>query len=100
MTTLRHLLRASSQFARPAQRDLCDEEQLAQIDKYADMGKDALQALIADGDKAIEDAESNFKSEVEKLQKKYEALMAEKDQAIADVKAAGMGMAKSVLASL
>merc|ERR1711934_884373 len=86
MTTLRHLLRASSQ--------------LAQIDKYADMGKDALQALIADGDKAIEDAESNFKSEVEKLQKKYEALMAEKDQAIADVKAAGMGMAKSVLASL
>merc|ERR1712032_1784520 len=70
----------------PSQRDLCDEEQLAQIDKYAD--------------KAIEDAESNFKAEVEKLQKKYESLMAEKDQAIADVKEAGMGMAKSVLASL
>lgn len=84
----------------PAARDLCDEEQLAQIDKYADMGKDALEALIADGDKAIEDAESNFKSEVEKLQKKYESLMSEKDQAIADVKAAGMGIAKSVLASL
>jgi len=83
-----------------SQRDLCDEEQLAQIDKYADMGKDALEALIADGDKAIEDAESNFKAEVEKLQKKYESLMAEKDQAIADVKEAGMGMAKSVLASL
>merc|ERR1712037_989915 len=61
----------------PSQRDLCDEEQLAQIDKYADMGKDALEALIADGDKAIEDAESNFKAEVEKLQKKYESLMAE-----------------------
>jgi len=84
----------------PSQRDLCDEEQLAQIDKYADMGKDALEALIADGDKAIEDAEANFKAEVEKLQKKYESLMAEKDQAIADVKEAGMGMAKSVLASL
>merc|ERR1711881_340624 len=81
----------------PAQRDLCDEEQLAQIDKYADMGKDALEALIADGNKAIEDAEENFKSEVEKLQKKYEALMEAKDKAIADVMEAGMGMAKSVL---
>merc|ERR1719247_3916164 len=84
----------------PAQRDLCDEEQLAQIDKYTEMGKDAIESFIADGEKAIEDAEANFKSEVEKLQSKYESLMAEKDAAIAAVKAAGQGMAKSVLASL
>jgi len=84
----------------PANRDLCDEEQLAKIDKYAEMGKDALEALIADGEKSIEEAETNFKSEVEKLQKKYESLMEEKDKAIADIKASGLGIAKSVLASL
>ena len=55
----------------PANRDLCDEEQLAKIDKYVEMDKDVLEALIADGEKSIEGAEANFKSEVGKLQKKY-----------------------------
>merc|ERR1712048_841974 len=59
----------------PSQRDLCDEEQLAQIDKYADMGKDALEALIADGEKAIEDAETTFKEEVETWQKRTKRLL-------------------------
>merc|ERR1712151_725060 len=83
----------------PSQRDLCDEEQLAKIDEYTKMGADALKALIADGEKSIADAEATFKSEVEKLQAKYESLMQEKDDAIAAVKSSGMGMAKSVLAS-
>jgi len=84
----------------PSKRDLCDEEQLAQIDKYAEMGKDALEALIKDGDQALEDAEQNFKDEVQKLQEKYESLMKEKDAKIAEIKESGMGIAKSVLASL
>jgi hypothetical protein len=84
----------------PAQRDLCDEDELAKIDEYTALGEDALRALIADGDKAVEDAEKNFKDEVSKLQANYERLMQEKDDAIAAVKASGMGMAKSVLAAL
>jgi len=84
----------------PSQRDLCDEEQLAKIDEYTKLGADALQALIDDGEKAVADAEQNFKDEVSKLQAAYEKLMQEKDDAIAAVKASGMGMAKSVLASL
>ena len=84
----------------PSQRDLCDEEQLAKIDEYTKLGADALQALIDDGEKAVQDAEQNFKDEVSKLQAAYEKLMQEKDDAIAAVKASGMGMAKSVLASL
>merc|ERR1712048_413330 len=84
----------------PSQRDLCDEEQLAKIDEYTVAGKDALEAVIADGEKTIADAEQTFKDEVSKLQAKYEQLMQEKDDAIAAAKASGMGMAKSVLASL
>jgi len=84
----------------PSNKDLCDEDQLAQIEKYEAMGEDALQALISEGEKSIEDAEQTFKDEVQKLQTKYESLMQEKDDAIAAVKASGMGIAKSVLASL
>merc|ERR1711990_1407060 len=83
----------------PSQKDLCDEDQLAAIEKYEAMGADALKALIADGEKSIEDAEATFKDEVSKLQAAYEKLMQEKDDTIANVKASGMGMAKSVLAS-
>jgi len=84
----------------PAQRDLCDADQLAKIDEYTAMGKDALEALIKDGEAAVAEAEKNFKDEVSKLQSKYESLMQEKDDAIAAVKDSGVGMAKSVLAAL
>merc|ERR1712127_184423 len=73
----------------PAQRDLCDEEELAKIDEYTNMGADALQALIADGEKAVADAEKTFKDSVSELQSTYEKLMQEKDDAIAAVKASG-----------
>merc|ERR1712087_731934 len=84
----------------PNNIDLCDADQKEQIEKYQGMGADALKALIADGEKSIEDAEKNFKDEVSKLQSKYESLMQEKDDAIAAVKASGMGIAKSVLNSM
>jgi hypothetical protein len=83
----------------PSNKDLCDEEGLAEIEKYEAMGADALKALIAEGEASIEDAEKTFKDEVSKLQSKYESLMQEKDDAVAAAKASGMGMAKSVLAS-
>jgi len=84
----------------PGNRDLCDAEQTAQIEKYEAMGEEALNSLISEGEKSIQEAEENFKVEVSKLQSKYESLSQEKDDAIAAVKASGMGMAKSVLASL
>jgi len=84
----------------PSARDLCDEDQLAEIDKYTDMGAEALGDFITEAEEKMEAAEQTFKDEVEKLQKKYESLMEEKDDAIAAVKKSGMGMAKSVLASL
>lgn len=44
-------------------------------------------------------AEKNFEEEVEKLQAKYEQLSKEKDDAIDAIKAAGLGLLKSVLRS-
>merc|ERR1712205_200007 len=63
-----------------------------------DLSDDDLAAKITEGEKALEDAESNFKSEVEKLQAKYESLQKEKDETIANVKKSGLGMLKSVKA--
>jgi len=83
----------------PDQRDLCDEDQLAEIEKYDNMDDDDLKAFIKENEESIAEAEATFKDEVSKLQAAYEKLMAEKDDAIAAVKKSGMGMAKTVLAS-
>ena len=63
------------------------------------MSESDLNSKIAEGDKKISDAESHFKSEVEKLQAAYQKLMADKDQTIEDVKSSGLGLMKSVLAA-
>jgi len=83
----------------PKNKDLCDEEQLAVIEKYETMELSELKALISEGEDAIAAAEKNFKDEVQKLQSKYESLMADKDKTIEDVKKAGLGTQKSVYAS-
>merc|ERR1712227_985836 len=84
----------------PSQRDLCDPDDLAEIDRLLEKGADHLKNHIAEGEQKINDAEATFKDEVSKLQAAYEKLMKEKDETIAAVKASGMGMAKSVLAHL
>lgn len=67
----------------PANLDLCNDEQKAEIKKFSDMDADELQKLI-DGKVAnMEKAEETFKSELEKLQAAYEKLVEDKDAAIA-----------------
>jgi len=82
----------------PANLDLCDAEQKTKIEEALAMSADDLKAKIAEGEKASEDAESNFKAEVEKLQAKYESLQKEKEETVANVKKSGLGMLKSVAA--
>jgi len=82
----------------PANLDLCDAEQKAKVEEAMALSDADLASKIAEGEKALEDAESNFKSEVEKLQAKYESLQKEKDETIANVKKSGLGMLKSVKA--
>lgn len=64
-------------------KDLCDADQLKAIEDAEALSDDDLQAQIAAADKAIKDADTNFKDEVSKLQKQYEDLVAAKDAEIA-----------------
>merc|ERR1712046_291813 len=73
----------------PANLDLCDAEQKKAVEDALALSAADLDAKIAEGEKKLEDAESTFKSEVEKLQSKYESLQKEKDETIAAVKKGG-----------
>merc|ERR1712087_340846 len=77
--------------------DLCDADKKAEIEKFMAMDAAALEAAVAAEEKKISDAEENFKAEVQKLQDKYQSLSEEKEKIVADVKAAGLGMMKSVM---
>jgi len=83
----------------PSNIDLCDDEMKEKINKFMEMEDADLDVLISDEETKNEEAEETFKTEVEKLQKKYQELMTEKDEAIAAVKAAGLGLMKSVRAA-
>merc|ERR1739843_7340 len=83
----------------PANIDLCDDDKKAQIGKLMALSDDDLASSIAEEEKKLEAAEEDFKNEVQKLQEKYQSLMAEKDEKIAAVKASGLGLMKSVKAA-
>jgi hypothetical protein len=82
----------------PTNMELCDDAEKKSISDAMGLSDADLKAKIEEGDKKISDAESTFKTEVEKLQKRYEAMTKEKDETIAAVKKAGLGMMKSVKA--
>lgn len=79
----------------PANLDLCDYEKKKEIEGFLAMSDDDLESAIAEKDKAVADAEEHFKSEVEKLQSKYESLMENKDKTIEEVKNSGLGLMKA-----
>ena len=83
----------------PKNLDLCDDAKKAEITKFQSMSDADLDKAIAEEEKKLEDAEAEFKAEVQKLQDKYTALSTEKDEKIAAVKAAGLGLMRAVKAS-
>mmetsp|Transcript_24487 Transcript_24487/g.50935 ORF Transcript_24487/g.50935 Transcript_24487/m.50935 type:complete len:170 (-) Transcript_24487:371-880(-) len=83
----------------PTNIDLCDDEKKKQIEEYMAMSESDMETKIADYEKQLDDAESNFKSEVQKLQETYQKLSADKDAALAAVKDAGLGLLKAVKAA-
>jgi len=82
----------------PANMELCDDEQKAELETLLAMDEADLESKIAEGEKKIEDAESTFKEELQKLQDSYQELMKTKEDTIAEVKSSGLGRMKSVLA--
>ncbi len=78
---------------------MCDDEKKAQIKKYQDMTVEELKSEVTVQEGLIEAAEKNFQDEVQKLQAAYEQLNVDKNDAIAKVKASGLGLMKSVIRS-
>ena len=83
----------------PKNIDLCDDAKKADIQKFQGMSDADLAAAIVVEEKKLEDAEEEFKTEVQKLQDRYSALSTEKDEKIDAVKNSGLGLMKSVQAS-
>jgi len=83
----------------PANIELCDATQKAEIEKFQAMSADDLNAAIEakEGEQAA--AESTFKSEVEKLQATYEKLQKDKEDTLESVKNSGLGVMKAVKAA-
>jgi hypothetical protein len=77
--------------------DLCDDAKKAEIEKFLAMPTADLEAAVAAEEKKIADAEEHFKTEVNKLQEQYTAMSEEKEKTVAEVKASGLGLMKSVL---
>merc|ERR1712224_578032 len=84
----------------PAKRELCDADDLAEIEKYEAIPIEELQKDVDETQKKIESAESKYKRQVDSLQKKYERYTKTKDKKIAKLKQTGLGTKKSVLAYL
>lgn len=82
----------------PANLDLCDAEKKKQIEEYIALSSEALSTQIEAEEKKIEQAETDFKDAVQKLQDEYTKLSADKDKAIQDVKDSGLGLMKAVKA--
>jgi Thioredoxin. len=83
----------------PSNLDICDDDKKKQIEELLAKSEEELSAAIAAEEKKLDDAEEDFKKEVEKLQKTYQSLMEEKDAKMAAVKQAGLGLMKSVKAA-
>jgi len=83
----------------PANIDLCDDDKKAEIKKLQEMPAADLDKEITEKENLLADAESNFKTEVEKLQKAYEGLMKEKEEAEKVVKDSGLSLMKAVKAA-
>ena len=78
--------------------DLCDDAKKALIESLLAMSKDDLEKAVETETLKIVDADETFKSELKKLQEKYEELLKTKEATEAEVKAGGLGLMKAVLA--
>ena len=83
----------------PVNIDLCDDDKKKEINDLMALSAEDLDAKISAEEKKLEEAEQYFKDEVQKLQDTYQKLSTEKDEKIEAVKAAGLGLMKSVKAA-
>jgi len=82
----------------PAKRELCDKEDLAEIEKFEALGLEALEKQVTTAENKIKAAEDKYKRQVDALQKKYKRYTDKKDAKVKKAKGSGLGIKKSVLA--
>jgi len=83
----------------PANLELCDDEKTQEIVALQALPAEELSSKIEEKQKALKEAEQTFESEVKQLQAKYEQLQKDKDAAVAEIKASGLGLMLSVQAA-
>merc|ERR1739844_194534 len=59
----------------PSKIELCDDDKKKEIETLMALSDDELKEKIAAEEQKLEDAEEEFKNEVQKLQEKYQSLM-------------------------
>mmetsp|Transcript_83786 Transcript_83786/g.271167 ORF Transcript_83786/g.271167 Transcript_83786/m.271167 type:complete len:171 (+) Transcript_83786:213-725(+) len=82
----------------PANIDLCDDEKKKLVEEYSALSMEDREKLIAEKQAEITKLEKDFEEFVEGLQKQYQEASDKKDKSVADVKASGLGLLKSVQA--
>lgn len=83
----------------PSNIDLCEDDKKAEIQKFQAMSDEDLSAEIKTKEEEAEKAEEDFKNFVQGLQSQYQDAMTKKDEAVAAVKASGLGLMKAVQAA-
>tara|TARA_Y100000996_G_C22513311_1_gene639348 strand:+ start:233 stop:892 length:660 start_codon:yes stop_codon:yes gene_type:complete len=79
-------------------KDVCDSDELKTLEEYYEMSVEDLEKKVQEGTDALAKIESDFKSEIEKLQAQYQALVSTKESQEKDVKTSGLGAYQKVLA--
>lgn len=79
----------------PSNIDLCEADKKADIEKFLGLAGAELDKMIADGEKKIAQAETEFKKGVEGLQAKYQEMMEAKEKAVEEIKGSGLGLMKA-----
>merc|ERR1712048_593964 len=83
----------------PNNLDLCDADKKSEIEKFMAMPAKDLQAKIDEGEQAIKKAEKDLEELLKSLQSQYEEATKKKDDTKKEIKEAGLGLMKSVMAS-
>merc|ERR1712151_344043 len=80
----------------PANLDLCDAEKKKQIEEFQALGAKKREEMIKSKEGELEKIEADFKKFVDGLQKSYSDANEKKDKDTEAVKAAWLGLLKSV----
>jgi len=80
----------------PANLDLCDDAKKKKIEEFKALGSAGRETMITEKEAEVTKLEADFKKFVDGLQKSYSEANEKKDKDIEAVKAAGLGLLKSV----